>query len=64
MASNTTTRLYDVAGAAAYLNTTERHVRGLWQQGRIGGHRLGKFIRFSKSDLDAFLAATRRPVAS
>jgi excisionase family DNA binding protein len=55
--------LFDVAGAADYLHTTERHVRGLWWKGCIGGHKLGKKIRFTRADLDAYLEATRRPMA-
>ena len=56
--------LYDIAGAAEYLSTTERHVRTLWWQHRLGGHKLGKKIRFTRADLDTYLETTRRPMAA
>jgi excisionase family DNA binding protein len=51
--------LYDIPGAADYLHTTERHIRRLWLEGRLGGHKLNKKIRFRRADLDSFLDANR-----
>jgi excisionase family DNA binding protein len=51
--------LLDKKAAADYLNVGERYVDRLWSERRIAGHKYGKVIRFAKSDLDAFLAATR-----
>jgi excisionase family DNA binding protein len=45
--------------AAAYFHTTARHVRQLWWERRIAGFKLGGKLRFSKVDLDAFIAASR-----
>jgi excisionase family DNA binding protein len=51
--------LYDKPQAAAYLGVTERHIERLWAERRITACRVGKFIRFLRSDLDAFIAANR-----
>lgn len=47
--------LFDKAGAATYLGTSERHVERLWAERRISGVKLGKFVRFRQRDLDAFV---------
>jgi len=50
---------FDIAAAAVYLSTSERHVRRLVAEGRIGYQKVGKFVRFALADLDEFLAAGR-----
>src|SRR5438270_5282237 len=45
-----------LAEAAAYLDTTARHVRRLYSERRLAFYRVGQFVRFSQPDLDAFLA--------
>ena len=50
---------FDIAAAAVYLSTSERHVRRLVAEGRIGYQKVGKFVRFSLADLDEFLATGR-----
>lgn len=51
--------LFDVEGAAAYLCTTQRHVRRLWQERRLAGIKIGRSVRFAESDLQAFIAQQR-----
>lgn len=51
--------LLDIAGAAAYLATSERHVRVLWQKRAIAGIKLGHLVRFDPADLDAYVDARR-----
>jgi excisionase family DNA binding protein len=48
-----------VSGTAVYLNTSERFVRRLIAERRIAFHHLGRRVRLSMSDLDAWLAASR-----
>jgi excisionase family DNA binding protein len=43
-----------VAGAAAYLNTSERFIRRLVAERRIAFHRVGRHIRFAEADLESF----------
>ena len=57
--SSDETGLLDWAAAAAYLSTSEFHVRRLWQERRLAACRVGKFVRFARADLDAFIAAHR-----
>ncbi len=45
--------LLDYAGAADYLCTTQRHVRELWAKRYLTAIKVGRRVRFSKSDLDA-----------
>ena len=52
----TGTGLLDCGQAAAYLNTSERHVRRLRAEERIGYVKAGAKLRFSRDDLDAFIA--------
>jgi excisionase family DNA binding protein len=51
--------LTDLEGAAKYLHTTPRHVRALWSQRRLTAVRVGRLVRFQRSDLDAFITAHR-----
>jgi excisionase family DNA binding protein len=45
--------------AAAYLNVTERYMRRLVTDRRIPYFKVGRLLRFSAEDLDAFLEAGR-----
>lgn len=51
--------LFDKAEAAEYLHTTLRHINRLWDERRLSGIKIGKFVRFSKNDLDTFCEANR-----
>lgn len=53
--------LVDVATAALLLGTTERHVRRLSHERRLASVKVGKKLRFDTADLEAFIAAGRRP---
>lgn len=52
-------RLYDYDGAAAYLQTTQRMVRRLHEERRIGSVKVGRQVRFTREDLEAFIASHR-----
>ncbi len=52
--------LLDVAGAAAYLGVSEAFVRRLVLERRVRYFKVGKFVRFRPTDLDAFVEAGRR----
>jgi excisionase family DNA binding protein len=52
--------LTDVHGAAAYLGTTDRHVRRLTFEKRTTSYLIGGKRRFRLSDLDAFIRASRQ----
>jgi excisionase family DNA binding protein len=41
-----------------YIGSTERQLRRWVQQGRVGHTRMGAAVRFSKEQLDAFVADT------
>ena len=45
--------------AAKYLNVSERYIDRLWAERRITAIKYGRLIRFQKSDLDAFIKASR-----
>ena len=51
--------LLDYAGAARYLCTTPRHIRELWAKRYLAAIKVGRSVRFSKKDLDAFISARR-----
>lgn len=51
--------LLDYVGAARYLGTTPRHVRELWAKRYLAAIKVGRHVRFSRRDLDAFIAANR-----
>ena len=53
------TPLFDFDSGAAYLHTTPRHLRRLWQTRKLGGVRVGRLIRFTESDLETFIARGR-----
>ena len=49
--------LLGVADAAAYLNTSERHVRRLRAENRLRYVKVGAKLRFRRDDLDVFIAS-------
>lgn len=51
--------LLDTAQAADYLGVTPRFIRTLVQERRIVHHKLGRFVRFTSTDLDAFVQSGR-----
>lgn len=51
--------LLTVGEAAEYMNTTVRFVRRLIAERRIAFVKLGRHVRLSKADIDAFVAAGR-----
>lgn len=53
--------LFNLEGAATYLNVMPRTVRKWASEGRIGHRRLGSRLMFAKSDLDTFVDASYRP---
>jgi len=57
--------LLTVEDAAAELGTPVRFVRRLIHERRIRFHKIGKYVRIAKSDLEAFIAAGEvAPVSS
>ncbi len=54
-----TSRLKTVPEAAEYLQVCERTVRNYADRGELVASRFGGNVRFSQSDLDAFVAATK-----
>ncbi len=57
---STVDELMTVEEAAAYLRTEKRFVRRLVAERRIAFHKVGKFVRFRRSDVEAFVEAGRR----
>jgi len=55
--------LMDYEEAARYLCTTPRHVRELWTTRCLAAIKVGRHVRFSRADLDDFIA-TRRVAAA
>jgi excisionase family DNA binding protein len=55
--------LLSVEEAATELGTPVRFVRRLIHERRIRFHKIGKYVRISQSDLDAFIAAGAVPPA-
>lgn len=51
------TALLSVEDAAAELGTPVRFVRRLVYERRIRFHKIGKYVRIAKPDLDEFIAA-------
>lgn len=51
--------LLTIPEAAARLGTPTRFVRRLVAERRIGFTKVGRYVRFSHADLDAFIAAGR-----
>lgn len=57
------TAMLTVEDAAAELGTPVRFVRRLIHERRIRFHKIGKYVRIARADLDAFIAATQVPPA-
>jgi excisionase family DNA binding protein len=51
------TTLLTVEDAAAELGTPVRYVRRLIHERRIRFHKIGKYVRISRTDLETFIAA-------
>jgi excisionase family DNA binding protein len=49
----------NIAEAADYLRTSERHIQSMYRDGRLPFVRVGRKIVFLVSDLDRFVAANR-----
>lgn len=54
--------LFDVAEAASYLGVKERLIRRLVAQRRVAYVKVGRFVRFKRADLDAYVAEHRHEV--
>jgi excisionase family DNA binding protein len=54
--------VFDVAGAASYLGVKERLIRRLVVQRRVAYVKTGRFVRFKRADLDAYVADHRHQV--
>lgn len=54
-----TASLLDVDGAAAYLATSVRHVRALVYRRELTYVKVGRLVRFTTADLDAYVDARR-----
>ncbi|MEJ2859473.1 MULTISPECIES: helix-turn-helix domain-containing protein [unclassified Saccharothrix] len=52
-----TTEHYSVSEAAAYLNTSVRFVRRLIADRRVTFYKVGRYVRFKRADLEAFVQA-------
>jgi excisionase family DNA binding protein len=52
-------KLLDVAGAAAHLDVSEAFIRRIVLEKRVRYYKVGKFVRFRPTDLDAFVEAGR-----
>lgn len=57
--SNGAEGLMDYEAAARYLCTTPRHVRELWAKRYLAAIKVGRHVRFTRADLDAFINARR-----
>lgn len=58
------TNYLTVAGAAEYLNTSERFIRRLVAERRISFHHIGRHVRIAVTDLESFVQAGRVECAS
>lgn len=45
----------DYEAAAHYLGVTERQVRRLWDERKLDAVKVGKYVRFRRVDLDAYV---------
>ena len=46
--------------AAAYLSVSEAYIMRLARQGRVRSYRVGRWVRFDLTDLDAYVATCVR----
>ena len=60
---NDVPELLDVATAAHLLGTPPRFVRRLIPERRIRFYKLGRYVRIDRTDVEAFIAASRVEVA-
>ena len=51
--------LMTIDEAAEFLSISARHVRRLVAERRIGFHRLGRCVRFSRDDLNDYIETSR-----
>lgn len=51
--------LLDVAAAATYLGTSERHVRALILRRELPYTKIGRLVRFIPADLDAYIKSRK-----
>lgn len=51
--------LLDLQGIADAWNCSLRHVQNLWATRQIPGIKIGKLVRFRRSDITAYLDANR-----
>jgi excisionase family DNA binding protein len=56
---SSSSNLYDKAGAAQYLGTSERHIERLWSERRLAGCKIGRKVRFRQRDLDDYIERNR-----
>ena len=56
---NDVPELIDVAAAADLLGTPPRFVRRLIAERRIRFYKLGRYVRIDRTDVEAFIAASR-----
>ncbi|MGE3448708.1 MAG: helix-turn-helix domain-containing protein [Microbacteriaceae bacterium] len=54
-----TANIGDIEWAAAELGTSVRHVRALVFERKIDFYKVGRLLRFSRRDIDAYLARNR-----
>jgi excisionase family DNA binding protein len=55
----TTTKYLTVPEAADYLNTSVRFIRRIVAERRIAFHKIGRHVRLTVADLDAFVEVGR-----
>jgi excisionase family DNA binding protein len=54
-------QLLTLEQVAEQLQTSPRHIRYLWQSRAIGAVKVGHLVRFSQTDVDAYVRAHRVP---
>ena len=54
--------LFDVAGAADYMNINPRQVRRMIEQRSIPVIKIGKHVRIAQADIDSYLKSNTREV--
>jgi excisionase family DNA binding protein len=54
--------LFDVAGAADYMNIKVRMIRRLIEQRKIPVIKIGKHVRIAQADIDSYLKSNTREV--
>lgn len=54
-------RFYAKQEVADYFGTTVRHVEALVEKGELAHFRVGRYLRFRRQDLDAYVGRTYVP---